>query len=82
MDETEGDGAFYIEHQRWGDQRDKFAAHNGNMTKKSTLGMSDPRVEPLEILEIPEFVKFLKLFERDEGDFVHLVQSVHLFQSV
>ena len=42
-------------------------------------------MEPLEILETPELISFLKFFEGDEGDPVHLVLSVHLvhiFQSV
>ena len=34
-------------------------------TRPSALGMSDPGVDPLEILEVPEFISFLKFFEGD-----------------
>ena len=36
-------------------------------TRPSALGMSDPGVEPLEILGIPEFISFLKFFEGMKG---------------
>ena len=54
-------------------------------TRPSALGMSNPGVDPLEILEVPEFIGFLKFLEGDELDLtnlVHLVQSVHLAQNV
>ena len=56
-----------------------------NATRPSALGMSDPGVDPLEILEVPELICFLKFLEGDELDLtnlVHLVQSVHLTQNV
>ena len=34
-------------------------------TRPSALGMSDPGVDPLEILEVPEFISFLKFLEGD-----------------
>ena len=44
--------------------------------------MSNPGVDPLEILEVPEFIGFLKFLEGDELDLTNLVQSVHLAQNV
>jgi len=34
-------------------------------TRPSALGMSDPGVDFLEILEVPEFISFLKFLEGD-----------------
>ena len=37
------------------------------LTRPSALGMSDPEVKPLEILETPEFISFLKFFQGMNG---------------
>ena len=41
-------------------------------TRPSALGMSDPGVEPLGILETPEFISFLNFFEGMNGTLVDL----------